>query len=35
MTNALQQHFPMIRDKVQLLDEIHQSPSLLSLFNSW
>ena len=35
MTNALQQHFPMIRDKVQLLDEIHHSPALLSVFHSW
>ena len=34
MSNALQ-HFPMLRDKVQLLDEIHHSPALLSLFNSW
>ena len=35
MTNALQKHFPMIRDKVQLLDEIHHSPALLSVFHSW
>ena len=32
MTNALQHHFPMIRDRVQLLDEIQLSPALLSLF---
>lgn len=32
MTNALQHHFPMIRDRVQLLDEIQLSPTLLSLF---
>lgn len=35
MTNALQHHFPMIRDRVQLLDEIQHSPALLSLFQSW
>ena len=35
MTDALQNHFPMIRDKVQILDEIHQYPTLMSLFNSW
>ena len=35
MTNALQHHFPMIQDRVQLLDEIQHSPALLSLFQSW
>lgn len=35
MTNALQQHFPMIQDKMHLLDEIHHSPALLSVFHSW
>lgn len=35
MQNKLKSHFPIIRDKQELLEEIHGNPNLLSLYNSW
>lgn len=35
MQNNLKSHFPMIRDRHELLEEIHVNPNLLSLYNSW
>ena len=35
MTNKLQQYFPMIRTKEQLMAEIEEKPKLKSIFYSW
>ena len=35
MKNNLKSHFPMIRDRQELLEEIHGNPIFLSLYNSW
>ena len=35
MQSKLKSHFPMIRDKQELLAEIHGNPNFLSLYNNW
>lgn len=35
MSNNLKQHFPMIREKDEVLSEIRASKKLLKLFESW
>ncbi len=35
MKNDLQSHFPMIRSRQELIDEIHASPRLRQEFHSW
>lgn len=35
MTKGLQQYFPMIRSRVEVLNEIHSRPNLSAAFYSW
>ena len=35
MANKLKQHFPMIRDREEIIAEIHSKQELLTIFNDW
>lgn len=35
MSNRLKEHFPLIRDRKEILSEIHTSPNLSATFYSW
>lgn len=35
MKNKLQQLFPTLKTRTDVMDEIQSSPTLLSLFNEW
>ncbi len=35
MTNKLRDYFPLIRERAELLSEIHQKPKLFSMFLKW
>ncbi len=35
MTNKLRKHFPMIRDKEEIINEIYLKPELRNIYESW